>query len=160
MKKLFTTTFLALCLAAVGAQARTTMRYQALVCDEAGKPMASAQVSLKVAVHSATADGETVIGEEYTTVTTPAGLAYINIGSQSEGTLLDDLDWAGSTYFIEVSVDRGSGYVSLGSQQILSVPRAMHAATARSLVLTSPSGKKYKVEIDEEGNLTTTPVAD
>ncbi|MCM1067241.1 MAG: hypothetical protein NC418_06690 [Muribaculaceae bacterium] len=158
MKKIIAA--LALCLCTSAMQARTTMKYQALVCDEAGKAMPNAQVSLKVAIHQGSADGENVLGEVYSTVTSPAGVAYINIGEQSQGTTLDDLDWAGTTYFLELSIDRGEGFVSTGSQQILSVPRAIHAATAQAVVLTSPSGKKFKVTINENGELSTEPLAE
>lgn len=149
---------IALLLGASVATARTTMKYQALVCDEAGHAMASATVSVKVAIYEGSATGDKVLGEEYSVATTSAGIAYVNIGEQTQGTLLEELDWAGNTYFLEVSIDRGAGYVSLGTQQIMSVPRAIHAATAESVVLTSPSGKKFKVTINNNGELSTEAV--
>ncbi len=156
MKKIFLA-IVALIVCSAAAQARTTMKYQALVCDETGKALADKEVSFKVAIHEGTAAGTSVLDEEYTTTTSPAGIAYLNIGETTKGTLLENLDWAGTTYFLEVSVNRGQGFVSLGSQQIMSVPRAIHAQTAESVVLTSPSGKKFKVTINDKGELTTTP---
>lgn len=148
----------ALVMCAAAAQARTTMKYQTLVCDESGKAIAEKEVRFNVAIHEGSAEGAAVLNEEYTATTSPAGIAYLNIGEITTGTLLENLDWAGTTYFLEVSVDRGQGFVSLGSQQIMSVPRAIHAQTAESVVLTSPSGKKFKVTINDKGELTTTPL--
>lgn len=143
----------AVCPAAL--EARTVLKYQALVENGAGNPMVSAPVSFKVAIRQEKPTGDVVISEEISTTTSPAGVAYFNIGEQSTYTTLDDLDWAGQTYFLDLSVDRGDGMQSLGCTQIMSVPRAIYAATAGSLELVSPSGKRFKVTIDDNGQVAT-----
>lgn len=40
----------------------------------------------------------------------------------------------------------------------MSVPRAIHAATASAVVLTSPAGKQFKVTISDNGELSTTEI--
>lgn len=161
MKKLFLAAITALAtMLPATLQARTVLKYQTLVSDAEGKTMASAPVSFKVAIRQGSATGDVVISETYSTTTSEAGIAYLNIGEQSQYTTLDDLDWAGNTYFLEMSVDRGTGMQSLGATQIMSVPRAIYAATAGALVLQSPSGKNFKVTIDDNGQVSTQLLAD
>lgn len=141
-------------------EARTTLEYQTLVCDSEGKPMAQTMLSFNIAVHQDSADGTIVLTESHTTTTSEAGVAYLRIGEQEQNTQLDDLDWAGSTYFLEMSVDRGSGMESMGCSQIMSVPRAIYAVSAQEVILTSPSGKKFKVTINNNGEVATVPVSE
>lgn len=156
MKKfLFSVIIAAAAFNASSIDARTVMQYQVMVGDNDGAPVAEKPVDFKILIREGSATGNTVLSEEVSTVTSPVGIAYLNIGAQSEHVTLDDLDWAGQTYFMEVSVDRGTGFQSLGCSQIMSVPRAIHAATASELVLKSPSGKKYKVTIDDNGQVST-----
>lgn len=156
MKKMFLAAITALAAMSPAAlEARKVLKYQALVSDADGHPMVSAPVSFNVVIRQGSATGSAVISETFSTTTSEAGIAYLNIGEQSQYTTLDDLDWAGNTYFLDMSVDRGTGMQSIGCTQIMSVPRAIYAATAGALVLESPSGKRFKVTIDDKGQVAT-----
>lgn len=143
--------------AAMGASAQTAMKYQVLVADAMGRALPDTEVTVGVTIRAASATGDMMLNESHTVTTSAAGIAYLTIGADETAVnRLADLDWEGTPYFLEVTVDSGAGAVSLGTQQIMSVPRAAYAATAGALVLTSPSGKKFKVTIDDNGNVTTT----
>ena len=159
MKKTILAIAAALAIAA-GASAATTMKYQVLVCDADGKAMADSNLAMQVRIHQDSADGTTVFAEDYTVTTSPLGIAYLPVGSISQGTTLDDLDWGGKTYFLEILADRGEGLASMGTTQIMSVPRAIHADKAGAVILTSPSGKKFRVSIDNEGKIKTEAVTE
>lgn len=159
MKKTILSTLLFLCfLLPQGAQSRTVLNYQVLVRDEAGQTVKSTPVTFTISIREGAADGDIVLSETATSTTSPAGVAYFNIGDKSTTATLDDLDWAGETYFLDISYDRGTGKKSLGCTQIMSVPRAIHANSAAEVILTSPSGKKFKVTIDDNGNVVTEPL--
>ena len=161
MKKLFLTAIVAtMALCSLNVEARTVLKYQTLVSGNDGNPMTSTPVSFNISIREGSTSGNVVISESVTTTTSEAGVAYLNIGEQSQYTTLDDLDWAGKTYFLDMSVDRGSGMQSLGCTQIMSVPRAIYAATAGALVLESPSGKRFKVAIDDNGQVSTQLIAE
>lgn len=144
-------------LSAFEGNARNLLKYQILVTDASGKPMVSAPVSLDFTVRKGEPTGEAVMSENISTVTSEAGIAYVNIGENSLYAP-EDLDWAGETYFLDIKIDKGTGKESLGIAQIMSVPKAIYAESASSLLLKSPSGKNFKVTIDDNGNLTANPI--
>ena len=155
MKKIFS--ILAAAAAILPASAAgPVMNFARTVQTSDGLPKANLNVKVKVAIHAATADGAVVFGEEHSVTTSPAGVAYVTIGSQNTSTTLDRLDWGNTTYYMETAIDCGDGYKDTVTQQILSVPRAIHAATASAVTLTSPAGKKFKVVISDNGELSTT----
>lgn len=123
-----------------------------------GLPKANLPVKVKVVIRASAADGDVVFGEEHQVTTSPAGVAYVAVGSQSTAATLDQLDWGNTVYFMETSVDWGEGYKDTVNQQVMSVPRAIHAATASAVVLTSPAGKQFKVTISDNGELSTTEI--
>ena len=73
--------------------------------------------------------------ETHSTSTNANGLATIEIGG---GTIvsgsLSGIDWSASTYFIKTETDPtgGTNYNVTGTSQILSVPYALHAKTAKT----------------------------
>ena len=129
--------------------------YQASVVDADGKPVVSTPVTFSVSIRQNVPTGDVVYAENISTETSPAGIAYFNIGENGG---LENLDWSSTSYFLDMSYDYGQGYKSLGSTMIVSVPRAMHADSAASLVLSSPSGKKFKVTIDDNGQVVASPM--
>lgn len=157
MKKIYT--FIALLTALMSASAAgPVMNFSRTVQTSDGLPKANLPVKVKVVIHAGSADGAVTFGEEHSVTTSPAGVAYLAIGSQSTDTTLDMLDWGNTDYYMETSVDCGDGYSDAVCQQILSVPRAIHASTASAVILTSPSGKQFKVTITDNGEISTTEI--
>lgn len=156
MKKILSLTLLLA--ASLSTGAATVMNFARTVQTSDGLPKANLPVKVKVVIHSGTADGPVLFGEEHSVTTSPAGVAYVAVGSQSTETTLDMLDWGATTYFMETAVDCGSGYEDAVSQQILSVPRAIHANSASAVLLTSPAGKRFKVVISDNGEISTTEI--
>ena len=71
---------------------------------------------------------------------------------------LGEIDWTLGTYFMQVEIDKGSGYVVLSSQQMLSIPYAKYAQAAGNLRIKSPDGSTWNVTIGNDGQLTATKV--
>lgn len=155
MKKILLS--LALLAGALFADAATTMNYARTVQTADGKAAANTEVKVRVNIHKSTADGDIVFTEDHNVTTSPTGIAYVTIGSVSTLSL-EGFDWGHTPYFIETSVDSGSGFANAVCQQVLSVPVAVHAKTASKVILTSPSGKKFSVTISENGEISTVEV--
>lgn len=111
------------------------MSYQAVVRNNSGILQANQAVRIKISILQGSAMGSAVFVETHTTTTNANGLATIEIGG---GTLvsgnLSSIDWSASTYFIKTETDPsgGTNYSVTGTSQILSVPYALHAKTAKS----------------------------
>lgn len=157
MKKIFTLLTLLAGMMPASAAA-PVMNFARTIQTSDGLPKANLPVKVKVVIHAGTADGSVVFGEEHSVTTSPAGVAYVAIGSQNTVTTLDMLDWGTTDYYMETSVDCGDGYTDAVCQQVMSVPRAIHASTASAVILTSPSGKQFKVTISDNGEISTTEI--
>lgn len=142
-------------LAVSAGHAASLLGYQTSVTNAEGAAVVSAPVTFSVSIRQNEPSGEVVYAENISTETSPAGIAYFNIGENGG---LENLDWSSTSYFLDIACDYGQGYKSLGSTKIVSVPRAMHADSASSLVLSSPSGKKFKVTIDDNGQVVASPI--
>lgn len=140
------------------SSAKTVLKYQVLVSDENGSALVDTPVTFNVSIRQGSASGDVVMAEKIGATTSAVGVADFNIGEQSSTVSLDDLDWAGDVYFLDLSIDRGNGMQNLGCTQIMSVPRAIYASSASELILRSPSGKRFKVVIDDNGEVSTQPV--
>jgi hypothetical protein len=146
------------------AQAPDAFHYQAVVRNDDGSALTSQTVNLRISIH--TAAGDTVFVETHTAVTSAAGTVNLQVGRGTpQRASLADVQWSGNSYLLGIEVNRqGTGnaaeYIVLGSQQLLSVPYAKHAATAGTLRIQSPNGKRWKVKVDNTGTLSTEEITE
>ena len=116
------------------AQAPALIPYQAIARNAAGEPLASSTLNARFTMHDGIASG-VVVWQELQTVTTSAlGLFTVQLGSSVP---LTNVNWAAGAKFMQVELDLGSGFVDIGTQQLLSVPYAMHAGNVRLDVSTT-----------------------
>ncbi len=119
------------------AQAPALIPYQAVARDAAGQPLANTNVNARFTIHEGSANGATVWQELQTVSTSALGLFTAQLGSNVS---LNIVNWAGGAKFMQVEVDLGSGFVDMGTQQMLSVPYALFAGTAASVSGSSNTG--------------------
>jgi uncharacterized protein (TIGR02145 family) len=135
MKKLFTL-FVIIALAInVLAQSPQKMSYQAVVRNTSGVLMANQSVGMKISILQGSVTGTAVYVETHTTTTNANGLVTIEIGGGTVVTgTFAGIDWSNGTYFIKTETDPtgGTNYTVAGTSQILSVPYALHAKTAKT----------------------------
>lgn len=113
---------------AVSAQAPQAINYQAAMRNASGAPMSSATVPVRFTIHDLTASGTVLFQETNTATTNAQGIMNITIGSGTAVTgTLSGINWGSGAKFLEVEVDGGSGLVSIGNQQMVSVPYALAA---------------------------------
>jgi hypothetical protein len=106
--------------------------YQAEVRDESGEVLANANVNVRFTLHELTANGAVSYQETHALTTNELGLfaATIGAGMAVQGTFAS-INWAQTTKFLQVEVDTGSGWITMGNQQLMSVPYALYAANSQ-----------------------------
>lgn len=109
-------------------------KYQAVCRDNAGDLIQNQSVNLRLSVHDLNPAGNIVYQETFTVVTNQFGLITLDVGKGNvqSGTLIS-IPWEAGDKFLEIELDPGSGYSSMGTTQLLSVPYALHAETAESI---------------------------
>lgn len=142
------------------AQSPGMISYQAAVRSGSGSPLASSIVQFRFTVRDVSVSGTTVFQETNTATTTAQGIANLMIGSGTAVTgTFAGIDWAGGAKFLEVEVNTGSGFVSIGNQQMVSVPYALHATTAGNVPFTTSGAHIYNNNTGNVGINTSTPGA-
>jgi uncharacterized protein (TIGR02145 family) len=133
MRFIFTT--LALLMSAIiHSQAPALIPYQAIARNASGEPLASSTLNARFTMHDATASGAVVWQELQTVSTSALGLFTVQLGNSVP---LTNVNWAVGAKFMQVELDLGSGFVDIGTQQLLSVPYALHAGSVHLDVSTT-----------------------
>ena len=114
--------------------------YQAEVRNDSGEVLANANVNVRFTLHELTASGAVSYQETHALSTNELGLFAATIGSgmATQGTF-GGINWSQTTKFLQVEVDAGSGYITMGNQQLMSVPYALYAANSQP-GLQGPAG--------------------
>ena len=133
--RLTLTTLALLISAMLTAQAPALIPYQGAARNGAGQPLTNASLNARFTIHNQSVDGPSVWQEEQTVSTNSLGLFTAQLGNT---TSLAAVNWANGSKFLQVELDFGSGYIEIGTQQMLSVPYALHAGSVRLDV--SPTG--------------------
>ncbi len=103
--------------------------YQAEVRNQNGEVLANSNVNVRFTLHELTANGTLTYQETHAVTTNELGLFATNIGggAPTQGTFTG-INWSQTTKFLQVEVDAGNGYITMGNQQLMSVPFALYAA--------------------------------
>ncbi|MCJ8292411.1 MAG: DUF1566 domain-containing protein [Crocinitomicaceae bacterium] len=135
MKKLYTVLIAVMLTASAFAQAPGKMSYQAVVRDAVNVLVTSQLVGMRISILDGFAS-EVYIETQLAT-TNINGLVSLEIGS---GTVVygvfDTINWSAGTYFLKTETDPtgGTTYTITGTSQLMSVPYALHANTADSII--------------------------
>ncbi len=117
------------------SQTPQSINYQAVARNSSGTLMSNTNVNVRFTIHQGSASGTSVFQETHTTNTNDYGLFSLKIG---EGTVVSgsfaSIDWGNNAYYLQVELDAGSGYTDMGSNQMVSVPYALHAAEAGNVI--------------------------
>ena len=114
------------------AQAPQKMTYQAVVRDSNGQLVSNGNVGVRITIVRGSETGTGVYSQTETVRTNDNGLFTTMIG----GTGFDAIDWGNGPYYLksEVDPDGGSNYILTTTQQMVSVPYALHAGTVDSII--------------------------
>jgi hypothetical protein len=113
------------------------MSYQAVIRNSSGQLVSTQTVGMQISILQGTASGTSVYIETHTPTTNINGLVSLEIGAGiAQSGNFSAIDWANGPYFIktETDIDGGTNYTISGTSQLLSVPYALHAKTAETVV--------------------------
>lgn len=139
------------------AQAPEKMSYQAVVRNSSNGLVISAPVGMRISILQGSAAGASVYTETQTVNSNANGLVSLEIGS---GTVVSGdfstIDWSADTYFIQTETDPtgGTTYTVTGTSQLMSVPYALHAKSAESVINNddADADPNNEIELPSGGN--------
>jgi hypothetical protein len=132
MKKLFTLLAFAITLIAT-AQAPQGFNYQATVRNSSGALITNQNVLFKFNIMLNSQTSLPVYSETHQAPTDDLGQVNLVIGTGTATTgIFTGINWASGTYYLGIELNTGSGYVAMGTTQLLSVPYALYANSAGS----------------------------
>jgi len=117
------------------SQAPQLINYQAVARNQDGSPIRNTTIGLMISILEGSATGTTLYSEKHTLLTDDFGLLNIRIGS---GTSDDDfgiIPWekAGNLWLeVKLDIDHSGNFIIMGTTQLVSVPYALHSASAGS----------------------------
>lgn len=109
------------------AQVPYAMKYQTVVRNAAGEPIANQGVNFRFTILE---NGTNAFQETQLLTTNDFGLINANIGEGSGGDDLSNVDWAGDDFELQIELDiaGGTNFELLGESSLMSVPFAFHSA--------------------------------
>jgi len=109
-------------------QAPEKFSYQAVCRDGSGAIISNQKVNFRISIHDLTPSGNIVYQETHTATTNTMGLVYFEVGGGTvESGVFAAIPWNMGSKYLEISINFGNGYTTLGESQLLSVPYAIYA---------------------------------
>ena len=141
MKKFYAILCLAIAsLTQLQAQAPQGFNYQATVRNSAGDLIVNTNVYFKFNVIQGSQTAVPIFTETHYVPTDDLGQVNLIIGQGTANTgVFSELDWSLGSYYLGIELDTGSGYVAMGTTQLLSVPYALYAENSGNATATTPS---------------------
>lgn len=135
--------------------------YQAVLRNAAGGILVDQSVNIRFAIHKNSTSGTTVFQEKHAVFTAKHGLVNVVIGfGTAEIGSFSAVDWPNGPYFLEVLLDDGSGWKSLGTTQFLSVPFALVAQKVIEKDTATGGGPTGPIKKIQDGDDNTTVEAE
>ena len=130
MKRLFAFSLFLFNIISIFGQAPAGMKYQAVLRDSRGNIKVNTATTINIDILEGGSSRKIVYSENHYTTTNIYGLINLEIGNGSvTNGSFSDINWSKSTFFVRVYVDG----VEMGTDQLLSVPYALHSNTAEKL---------------------------
>ncbi|MFT7628896.1 MAG: hypothetical protein ACI9OS_002562 [Ulvibacter sp.] len=148
MKNALSIVLLLLLSVGIYAQAPEGFNYQALAKDAAGNIIVSTTIGVQIQVRETSIAGSVIYTETHSPTTNANGVFNLIVGQGTSTDTFNTIDWANDLHFLEISIDitNGSGYVSVGTTQFMSIPYALQATTA--IELTGGIDQGYIVALE------------
>jgi hypothetical protein len=149
--------FLFLFILNLQAQAPNGFNYQGVALNNAGTPVSSKKISLRISLIESQQLGTIRFQELHNVNTDAYGQFSIIIGNgQALTGKMADVMWNKYPYYfkVEIDLDGGSAFVFVGTSQLLSVPYALYAnnAGAASISVDSVKNELATIKLIQKGD--------
>ncbi len=139
------------------AQAPLGFNYQGVALTNAGTPVATKKISLRISLIESTQLGNLVYQETHGVNTDAYGQFSVIIGNgQAVNGKMSDVQWNKFPYYlkVELDLDGGTSFVFVGTSQLLSVPYALYAnnAGAASISVDSVKNELTTIRLSQKGD--------
>lgn len=111
--------------------------YSAVARNAAGQPIATTTIGIQITILKTSPAGVSQYSENHFVNTDAFGLFNLVIGAGAvQSGSMSTIDWSNDNYYLKVGMDAagGTNFLTMGTTQLLSVPYALHAKTAESIV--------------------------
>ena len=154
MKKFYAILCLAIAsLTQLQAQAPQGFNYQATVRNSSGDLIINTNVYFKFNVIQGSQTAVPIFTETHYVPTDDLGQVNLVIGQGTANTgTFSELDWSLGSYYLGIELDTGSGYVAMGTTQLLSVPYALYAENSGNSTPTTPNLETVLAENNSANN--------
>jgi hypothetical protein len=126
--------------------------YSAVARNASQQPIVSSPIGIQISILKGTVNGTVVYTENHIVTTDAFGLFNLLVGGGTvQSGSMNTIDWSDDSYFLNVGMDvtGGTSFVTMGTTQFLSVPYAIHAATADSLIGGMPVSNGFTHYVGE-----------
>ena len=113
---------------ALAAQVPMLIPHQGVARNGSGEPLANIPLTARFTIHAGSPSGSIVWQEEQNLQTTSLGVFTAQLGGIQS---LAAVVWDYGQRFLQVELNVGSGFIDVGTEQLLSVPYALQAANVR-----------------------------
>jgi hypothetical protein len=154
MKKFYAILCLAIAsLTQLQAQAPQGFNYQATVRNSAGDLIVNTNVYFKFNVIQGSQTAVPIFTETHYVPTDDLGQVNLVIGQGTANTgTFSALDWSLGSYYLGIELNTGSGYVAMGTTQLLSVPYALYAENSGNSTPITPNLEAVLAENNSANN--------
>ena len=154
MKKFYTLLFVVIIsISQLIAQAPQGFNYQATVRNSSGELVVNTNVYFKFNVIQGSQTSEPIFIETHYVPTDDLGQVNLIIGQGTTDTgVFSELDWSQGSYYLGIELDTGSGYLDMGTTQLLSVPYALYAENSGNSTPPTPNLEAVLAENNTANN--------
>jgi hypothetical protein len=127
--------------------------YSAVARNAAGQPIATTTIGIQITILKTSPAGVSQYSENHFVNTDAFGLFNLVIGAGAvQSGSMATIDWSIDNYYLKVGMDAAgsTNFLTMGTTQLLSVPYALHAKTAESIVGGGSGGGGFTHYIGEE----------
>jgi hypothetical protein len=138
MRRIFTIVAALMMTVSAWAQSPEKMSYQSVIRDASDALVTSTVVGMQISILQGSITGTSVYTETQTPSSNINGLVSLEIGSGITIDNFSTIDWSNGPYFIKTEIDPtgGTTYTITATNQLMSVPYALHAKTAENITGT------------------------
>lgn len=135
------------------AQVPQGFNYQASVRNSSGELVVNTNVYFKFNVIQGSQTAVPIFTETHYVPTDDLGQVNLIIGQGTANTgVFSELDWSQGSYYLGIELDTGSGYLVMGTTQLLSVPYALYAENSGNSTPPTPNLEAVLAENNTANN--------